>query len=65
MKRLWGVMIQCDREIETRKPGIAVMKKKERGGIIIVISMLMTLEILKRKKNTKVRKDKVNRKWSI
>lgn len=44
MKRLWGVMTQCDREIETRKLGIAVMKKKERGGIIMVISMLMTLE---------------------
>ena len=32
-------MIQCDRKIEARKPGIVVVKHKERSCIIINLSV--------------------------
>ena len=39
MKILWDVMIQCDREIKTRKPNIVVVNKNERSCAIIDIAI--------------------------
>ena len=35
MEILWDVMIQCDRDIKARKPGIVVVNKNERSCAII------------------------------
>ena len=39
MKILWDVMIQCDREIKTRKPNIVVVNKNERSCAIIDVAI--------------------------
>ena len=39
MKILWDVMIQCDREIKTRKPDVVVVNKNERCCAINVIAI--------------------------
>ena len=42
-KILWDFTIQCDREIEARRPDIVFVDKKEREGFIIVLpSQVMT-----------------------
>ena len=39
VKILWGVMIQCNREIKARKPAIAVVNKNERSCAKIDIAI--------------------------
>ena len=39
IKVLWDINVQCDNVIEARRPGIIVIDKKERKGIIIDIAV--------------------------
>ena len=39
VKILWDVIIQCDREIKTRKPDVVVVNKNERSCTTNVIAM--------------------------
>ena len=50
-KILWDGMIQCDREIEARKPDIAVVKKNKRSCGIIDIDTPGEIRAKKKRKN--------------
>ena len=39
IKVLWGFMIQCDHDIECRKPGIVVVEKEEKKCLIVDIAI--------------------------
>ena len=39
VKVLWGINVQCDKVIETRRTDIILIDKKERKGIIIDIAV--------------------------
>ena len=45
-----NVMIQCDREIEARKPDIAVVKKNERSYAIIDITIPSDIRVSEKEK---------------
>ena len=50
VKMLWDFMIQCDREIKARKPGIVVVNKNERSFAIIDIAIRGDTRISKKEK---------------
>ena len=52
MKILWDVMIQCDREIKTRKPDIVVVNKNERTCAIIDIAIPGDIRVSKKKESS-------------
>ena len=52
MKILWDVMIQCDREIKTRKPDIVVVNKNERTCAIIDIAIPGDIRVGKEKESS-------------
>ena len=50
VKILWDVMIQCDREIKTRKPDIVLGNRSERKGAIIDIATPGDIRVIKKDK---------------
>ena len=50
VKILWDVMIQCDREIKTRKPDIVLGNRNERKGAIIDIATPGDIRVIKKDK---------------
>ena len=47
---MWDVMIQCDREIKTRKPDIVVVNKNERNCAIIDVTIPRDIRVSEKEK---------------
>ena len=61
MKILWDVMIQCDREIHSRKPDVVVVNKNERSCAIIDIAVPVDIRVSEKEKEKIKRYQKLKR----
>ena len=61
VKILWGVMIQCDREIKAKKPDIVLVNKNEKSCAIIDIAILGDIRVSKKVKEKIERNQQLKR----
>ena len=61
MKILCDVMIQCDREIHSRKPGVVAVNKNERSCALIDIAVPVDIRVCEKEKEKIKRYQKLKR----
>ena len=66
IKVLWDINIQCDNLIETRRPDLIVIDKKEQNGIIIDIAVRADVRVgEKEKEKYQDLKKEIRRMWKL